>query len=206
MSPSTSSTPATPPVTPIRVAVVYHSGYGHTKVVAECVARGAASVAGAEVALISVDDADSNWDVINAADAIIFGAPTYMGSVSAKFKEFSEKTVKIWYARQWQDKIAGGFTNSASQSGDKLQTLQDLGNLAAQHGMIWVSLGQTPGFNSTVGQRNDTNALGAYLGLMTQANTDEGPETAPPAGDRRTAEMYGARIAEVTQRWRRGKA
>ena len=39
-----------------KVAIVYHSGYGHTKVQAEAVARGAASVDGTEVSLHPAED------------------------------------------------------------------------------------------------------------------------------------------------------
>ena len=46
------------------VAIVYHSGYGHTKAVAEAVQRGAASVAGTTVHFISVAEADTNWDTL----------------------------------------------------------------------------------------------------------------------------------------------
>jgi multimeric flavodoxin WrbA len=40
-----------------KVAIVYHSGFGHTKILAEAVARGAASVAGTHVDLIPVAEA-----------------------------------------------------------------------------------------------------------------------------------------------------
>ena len=39
---------------------------------------------------------------------------------------------------------------------------------------------------------------------MTQANIDEGPDLAPPQVDRKTAELFGARVAEVAARWKRG--
>jgi NAD(P)H dehydrogenase (quinone) len=182
------------------VAVVYHSGFGHTKVLAEAVARGAASVEGAKILLIPVEDAEMHWDDLHAADAIVFGSPTYMGSVSAKMKGFMEATSKHWVELKWRDKIAGGFTNSASQSGDKLNTLIDLVIFAMQHGMIWVGLGILPGNNHSKGSPEDLNRLGAWVGAMAQSNADEGPDVAPPRSDRETAEGYGRRIAEVAAR------
>ncbi len=62
--------------TPIRVAVVYHSGYGHTQKPAEAVAQGAASVAGSESTLISIENIDQYWGALEQVDAIIFGSPT----------------------------------------------------------------------------------------------------------------------------------
>lgn len=120
-----------------KIVVVYHSGYGHTEVQAKAVARGAAKVEGSEVKLLNVEEAQQQWDTLNAADAIIFGSPTYMGSASAQFKGFMDASSSIWYQRGWKDKVAAGFTTSASQSGDKLNTLIQLTVFAAQHGMIW---------------------------------------------------------------------
>ena len=58
--------------------------------------------------------------ILDAADAIIFGAPTYTSSISGPFKVFMDATSKKWFAHAWKDKIAAGFTNSGSHSGDKL--------------------------------------------------------------------------------------
>lgn len=188
------------------IAIVYHSGFGHTAALAKSVATGARSVAGATVHLISAEDYAEKAELLNAADAIIFGSPTYMGSVSAKFKEFMDATSQTWYARGWTDKIAAGFTVSASQSGDKLATLMQLSVFAAQHGMVWVGGSLLPGNNNSQGSTEDLNRLGSFLGLMAQANADQGAEVAPPTADRKTAEVFGARIAEAAARWVRGKA
>lgn len=60
------------------VVVLFHSGYGHTAKQAQAVFEGAGSVAGVTAKLISVTDIEQHWDDLNAADAIIFGAPTYI--------------------------------------------------------------------------------------------------------------------------------
>ncbi len=182
------------------IAIVYHSGYGHTKKQAEAVRDGAARVAGTNVHLIAVDEVDENWQTLGAADAIIFGSPTYMGAVSAPFKEFMEKSSKVWAEQGWKDKLAAGFTNSGSQNGAKLATLQQLAMLAAQHAMIWVSLGLMPGNNSSAGSPDDLNQLGAYLGAMAQSNIDEGADKWPSASDLRTAGHLGGRVAEIANR------
>ena len=181
-----------------KIAVVYHSGFGHTKVQAEAVARGAASVIGAEAVLIPVEEAQARAAELDAADAIIFGAPTYMGSVSGQFKTFMDGTSKVWMAQGWKNKLAAGFTNSASQSGDKLNSLVQLAIFAAQHGMIWVSLGLPPGNNTSKGSPEDLNRLGSFLGAMAQSNGDEGPDKGPSRSDLATAEHLGRRVAERT--------
>jgi len=180
-----------------KIAIVYHSGFGHTLKQAEAVRDGAAGVENTEVNFINVDDVDDNWQTLAAADAMIFGTPTYMGTVSAPFKAFMDKSANVWFEQGWKDKLAAGFTNSASQSGDKLATLQSLAVFGAQHSMIWVSLGLLPGNNSSTGSVNDINRIGSSLGAMAQSNNDEGPEKGPIASDLETAKLLGQRVAEI---------
>jgi NAD(P)H dehydrogenase (quinone) len=108
---------------PITVAVLFHSGFGHTARQAEAVRRGIERVAGASALYLTSDEAQGRLDDLELADAIIFGAPTYMGSASGPFKTFMDSTSKAYATGAWKDKIAAGFTNSASRSGDKLATL-----------------------------------------------------------------------------------
>lgn len=119
---------------PVKVVVVYHSGYGHTVKIAEAVVRGAAATQGVSVELVQADEAPSRWDILDAADAIIMGAPTYMGSLSAPFKAFMDATSNLQYVeKRWEGKIAAGFTNGASRGGDKQNSLVQLMTFAAQH-------------------------------------------------------------------------
>ena len=191
----------------VKIAIIYHSGYGHTARQAQAVGKGAAAVDGTEVLLLSVEEATTRWDDIETADAIIFGAPTYMGSASAGFKAFMDATSSAVFAKGgvWRDKIAAGFTNSASRSGDKLETMIQLAIFAAQHGMHWVNLGLPPGNNSSKGSEEDLNRLGFFLGAGAQSNADEGADVAPPAADLRTAEYLGRRVAETTAQFVRGR-
>ncbi|MER6633506.1 flavodoxin family protein [Streptomyces sp. NPDC000987] len=184
----------------VKVAVAYHSGYGHTAKQAAAVAAGAEKVPDTEVALVSLAElTEELWESLQEADAIIFGTPTYMGGSSAVFRAFIEATSKVWGdGLGWKNKIAGGFTNSGNMSGDKLNTLFDIALFAAQHGMIWVGLAEYGGWNTSAGSPEDMNRLGSWLGAMSQANNDEGPEVTPGAGDLRTAEALGRRIAENT--------
>ncbi|MCA9973219.1 MAG: flavodoxin family protein [Anaerolineales bacterium] len=182
-----------------KVVVVYHSGFGHTARQAEHVFNGAAAVDGVDALRVSVDEIDAHWDDLAAADAIIFGAPTYMGSVSAPFKAFMDASSKVWFTQGWKDKLAAGFTNSASQSGDKLNALIQMMVFSAQHSMVWVSLGLMPGNNASTGSVDDLNRVGGYAGAMAQSNADEGAETMRES-DLKTAEHLGRRVAEMALR------
>jgi NAD(P)H dehydrogenase (quinone) len=182
------------------IAIVYHSGYGHTQAVAEAVAQGVQGVSGAKVSLIPVGEAEAREAELDAADAIIFGSPTYMGGVSADFARFKDWTSRKWMARSWQDKLAAGFTVSASWGGDKQNTIYQLLTLAQQHGMVWVGLGLAPGNNHSKGSVDDLNRTGASLGVMAQANADQGNEGIGQS-EFATARALGKRVAQAALRW-----
>ena len=186
--------------------IVYHSGYGHTRKQAEAVHQGAAGVAGATAELLEISAEGElpagGWQKLEAADAIVFGAPTYMGGASWQFKRFADASSKPWFGAKWKNKVAAGFTNSGSMNGDKLSTLHYQFTLAMQHGMIWVGTGMVPA-NTKAATRNDVNWLGSFAGAMAQSPVDSSPEEGPVAGDLETARLFGARVAETAARWNR---
>lgn len=186
------------------VTIVFHSGYGHTRVQAEAVLAGAVSVSGTTAHLVSVDEVDEHWDRLDEADAIVFGTPTYMAGPSAAFKAFMDATSGRWSAQAWKNKLGAGFTNSAGINGDKLNTLESIALFAMQHGMVWVGLGLPPGNITADGSPEDLNRLAGFLGAMAQSDADVGPEVAPAGSDLRTAAELGRRVAEAARRWRAG--
>jgi len=191
---------------PVRIAVAYTSGSGHTARVAEHVALGAELVAGTEAVLVDVGSLnDAVWETLAGADAIVFGAPTYMGGPAGAFKLFADASAQIWFAQGWKDKLAAGFTNSGHMSGDKLNTLVYFAVLAAQHGMNWVSYGAKGGWDTSEGSAEDLNRIGSWLGVATQANKDRAAEIAPPPSDLRTAAELGRRVAIATRQWVLGR-
>lgn len=188
-----------------RIVIAYHSGYGHTKKLAQSVLAGLQG-AGTDAKLIAVNEIDdAGWADLDAADAIVFGAPTYMGGPSADFKKFADASSKAWFTQKWKDKIAAGFTNSATMNGDKFSTIQYFVTLAMQHGMVWTGTGIMPA-NTKAATRNDVNFVGGSTGLLAQSPADATPEEAPPAGDLETARAFGVRVAAVTDRWLAGRA
>ncbi len=172
----------------LEIAVVYHSRYGHTQALAESVARGVDRVAGLRAYLCAVEAID--WERLDRSAGMIFGAPTYMGSASAEFKQFMDATSGRWLQQSWRDKLAAGFTNSYGLSGDKLNVLIQFVVFAAQHGMLWVGQAE-PGRTS---DEDAVNRLGSHLGVMAQS--DNAPvHTTPPQGDHQTAAHLGERLA-----------
>jgi NAD(P)H dehydrogenase (quinone) len=186
-----------------KVAIVYFSAQGHTHQLAEAVAEGATGVPGTQVELVRIvgeDITGGRWKnpealaKLSAADAIIFGTPTYMGGYAAQTKAFIDAASEVWFKLGWKDKLAAGFTHSLGLSGDKLNTLQSLWVNAMQHGMVWVGLGEP-----VEGTGPDkVNRLSSYSGAMAQS--DWGQE-AVNAGDRKSAAILGARVATAAARW-----
>lgn len=174
------------------IAIVYHSHSGRTKAVAQAIADASGA------ALIAVDDlakaTDPAWSILDRATTIVMGCPTYMGSVPAPFKIFMDATSQRWGEQRWADKLAAGFTHSAGLSGDKLNVLTTLTIFAAQHGMVWVGMGEAATLKGA-------NRLGSYLGLMTQSDF----QGQPPESDLATATAFGKRLAAATERWGGGE-
>ena len=182
-----------------QIVIVYHSGYGHTKKVAEAVAQGSGG------ALLAID-AEGNlpeggWERLAAARAIVFGSPTYMGGPSWQFKKFADASSKPWFMQAWRNKLAAGFTNSATMNGDKFNTLTYFFTLSQQHGMFWVGIGMHAP-NAKANTRDDVNNVGGYAGLMTVTPSDASTDEMVP-GDLATAKAFGQRIVEALGKFAR---
>ena len=184
----------------MKIAIVYFSGYGHTAKQAEAVHKGAAAVHGAHASIHRINEhgdlTEADWAAVSAADAIIYGSPTYMGGPAWQFKKFADASSKPWFGQAWKDKVAAGFTNSATVNGDKGGTITYFVTLAMQHGQIWVGTGLLPS-NSKAASPADTNWTGGSTGALAVSPSDASADEAPRAGDLETARLLGVRVAEL---------
>lgn len=130
-------------------------------------------------------------DELAECDAIIFGSPTYMGSVAAQFKAFADASSESWCYQKWAGKIAAGFTSGGAMNGDQSCTLQYLQTLANQHGMMWVGLDKI----SNSGEQN-LNRYGVQGGIVAQG----GEDGQLPLSDLATAEYLGKRVAMLVNK------
>jgi len=188
------------------VAIVYYSSTGHTHELALAAERGVQTVSDTKAVLVRLQDADiqnGRWKndeqlaTCSAADAILFGTPTYMGGYSAQMKAFIDATGGIWFQQGWKGKWAAGFTHSQGLSGDKLNSLAGLWINAMQHGMIWIG----PGVMVSGTDPALANRLSSYSGAMAQSFPPNAPVS---AGDVETVELLGKRLAEAVARWAKG--
>jgi len=186
-----------------KVAIVYFSGYGHTAVQAEAVREGAESVADAVVSMHRIDEAGElpfgALEGLGQADAVIYGSPTYMGGPAWQFKKFADASSKAWLRQGWKNKIAAGFTNSASVNGDKFATIAYFWTLSQQHGQLWIGTGVLPANTKDSGPA-DLNWTAGFAGALAISPADASPDEAPRSGDLETAKHLGKRVAEFAAR------
>jgi multimeric flavodoxin WrbA len=97
--------------------------------------------------------------------------------------------------KHWRNKLAAGFTNSATLNGDKFSTITYMFTLSQQHGMFWVGMGMHAP-NAKNSTRDDVNNVGGYAGLMTVSPSDASPDEMVP-GDLATARAFGERVVEA---------
>jgi NAD(P)H dehydrogenase (quinone) len=177
-----------------RICVVYHSVTGSTAQLAHEICAGADSVTGCEACELPIRanhfsggrfEHAETLEHLDDADAIVFGAPTFMGGPSGQFKCFADATSERWESKRWEGKLAAGFSVGASPSGDQLATIQYFALLTAQHGMLWVGLDLLGAYDP-----DGRNRLGAQLGLIVQSREKDVLEA-----DRVTARYFGARVA-----------
>lgn len=97
-----------------KVLVLFDSATGHTAAMADHVARGAASVPGTEVRLLSVTQA-SAVDIL-WCDGLAVGTPTNLGVMSWKMKRFWDEMVDpIW--GKVDGKLACAFASEGGWGG-----------------------------------------------------------------------------------------
>ncbi len=182
-----------------KIAVVYHSGHGHTEHIATHVAAGVRSAEVAEVHLLKADDLAKAPHGLICYDGLILGSPTYLGGVSGPFKCFMDATGSLWREQRLKGKLAAGFTVSSLPSGDKQSTLMSMFVFSMQHGMIWVGNPVLPEQHAGVPNDEAANRLGSWSGLMAQAG-HAAPADSFVAGDIKTARMFGLHFAQTLER------
>lgn len=177
-----------------KIAVVYHSGHGHTEHIAHHIAEGAQAVPGVSSQLLQAASLAQTPEALRAFDGFIWGSPTYLGGVSGVFKSFMDATGGLWRHQHLQGRLAAGFTVSSLPAGDKQSTLLSMFVFSMQHGMVWVGNPFLPEQHTGVPYDEAANRLGSWSGLMAQAG-HASPADAFAPGDVKTARLFGRNFA-----------
>lgn len=183
-----------------KIAVVYFSKNGVTQQLARAVSNGARHTPNIQVSEYPITgdeivkgrfNSASLFAELKQADAIIFGSPTYMGSVAAQFKAFADASSETWTEQAWSGKLAAGFTCGSAINGEQASTLEYFITLASQHGMLWVGVDGATGYSHA-----HINRLGCSLGVVAHA-----PAGDPHHIDLATAHYLGQRVAQTLCRF-----
>jgi NAD(P)H dehydrogenase (quinone) len=161
------------------VLVLYDSRGGLTEELAQSVADGVRSIAGAQLSLRRLDDASP--DELNQVDAVILGSPNWSG-ITGKLKAWFDQSGDLWETGELAGKVGAAFAAGWSPSGGLEATLLQLLHLLLAHGMVVVGLPWS----------ERMRVSGSYYGATAVGQvTDD---------DRAQARELGRRVAEMAAR------
>ena len=164
-----------------KVLLLFDSRGGLTEHLAEEIAEGVRSVAGAELSYRRIDEAEQRE--LLECDALIVGSPNWSG-MTGKLKEWFDYSGDLWESGELAGKPGAAFTAGWSRSGGIEATLLQLVHLLLSHGMIFVGLPWSETMRHS----------GSYYGATAHGEVTE--------EDRAQARALGRRVAEVAVRLR----
>lgn len=201
----------------MRITIVYYTQYGHTLALAQAIAEGARSVAGADVQLRRVAEFASvqpqidaseyakgvqasqkdiplaTLDDLRASDAVIFGSPTRYGNMAGQLKAFIDTTAGLWAKGELEGKVGAVFTSTASTHGGQESTLLTMMNPLLHLGMVIVGVPySTPGMIHTEGRGSTPYGPSVVAGPK--------GELKPHEADLAIGRALGKRVAEVARK------
>ena len=119
------------------VLLLFDSRGGFTEQLAEEIASGISSVAGATLKSRRVDDAAI--EELKECDALILGSPNWSG-MTGKLKGWIDHSGDLWESGELAGKVGAAFTAGYSRSAGTEATLLQLLHLLFAHGMLVVGL------------------------------------------------------------------
>ncbi len=114
-----------------RVLVCYYSRTGNTRKMAARIAE-ALEKEGLEVALKKVADTEAR-ELLDY-DGLVFGSPTYYGTMAWELKKLLDESVK--FHGKLRGRVGGAFTSSANVGGGNETTVLDILKAFLIHGMV----------------------------------------------------------------------
>ncbi len=197
----------------MKVLVVFYSTYGHIYKMAEAVAEGAKTVAGAKVEIrrvpetlppevlekmgaVEAQKAFSHVPVCSIeelaqADAVIFGTPTRFGNMCGQMRQFLDATGSLWAEGALVGKVGSVFTSSATQHGGQESTILTFHVTLLHHGLVVVGLPYA--FQGQM--RIDEITGGSPYGASTIAGGDG--SRMPSENELAGAQFQGKHVAEI---------
>ncbi len=194
-----------------KVLVLYYSSYGHIEQMAQAVAEGANSVAGAEATIKRVPETvpediqqkagfktDQAGEVIQDPneladyDAIIVGTPTRFGNMAGQMRNFWDQTGGLWFNGKLIGKVGSAFVSTGTQHGGQETTLTSIHTTLMHHGMVIVGVP----YSCPEITNMDEITGGTPYGASTLAGGD-GKSRQPSANELAIARFQGRHVAEI---------
>ncbi|HXF06926.1 MAG TPA: NAD(P)H:quinone oxidoreductase [Candidatus Acidoferrales bacterium] len=197
-----------------KILVLYYSMYGHVEAMAQLVAEGARSVAGAEVTVKRVPETIpeeqarqfgakldqaapvATPDELADYDAILFGSPTRFGNMSGQMRSFLDQTGGLWAKGALNGKLASVFTSTGTGGGQET-TVVSFWHTLAHHGMLIVPLGYGDVAGQILSDLSEVTA-GSPYGAATLAGGDGSRQISEKEAT--VARYQGRRVAELAVR------
>jgi len=161
------------------VLLLFDSRGGFTEQLAEEIASGISSVAGATLKSRRVDDAAI--EELKECDALILGSPNWSG-MTGKLKDWVDHSGDLWETGELVGKVGAAFTAGYSRSAGTEATLLQLLHLLLAHGMLVIGLPWS----------EKMRVSGSYYGATAHGQVTE--------DDRHQARALGQRVAETAVR------
>jgi NAD(P)H dehydrogenase (quinone) len=199
-----------------KILVLYYSAYGHVEQMAQAVADGARSVAGAQVTVKRVPELVPEEvarkagmrleqqapvaavDELAGYDAIIFGTPTRFGNMAAQMRNFMDQLGGLWAKGALVGKLGSVFASTGTQHGGQETTITSFHSTLLHLGMIIVGLPYSfPGLT-----RMDEITGGGPYGATTLAGVNGSRQ--PSQNELDGARFQGRHVAEIASRLERG--
>ncbi len=200
----------------MKVHVIFYSTYGHVFRMAEAVAEGARSVAGADVSVFQVTElmppealAKMGADKARAAfahlptadpknladaDAIVFGTPTRFGNMAAQMRNFLDQTGGLWAKGALIGKVGSVFTSTGTQHGGHETTVTSFHTTLLHLGMVIVGVP----YSCKELTNMDEITGGSPYGAGTLAGSDGSRQ--PSANELAIARFQGKHVAEIAKK------
>ena len=114
-----------------KVLIAYYSRSGNTQQMAKKI-EGSIAKEGVQTILKKIEDVVANE--LTTYDGIVFGSPTYYGTMAWQIKKLLDESVSLH--GKLKGKVGGAFSSAANIGGGNETTITDILNAMLVHGMI----------------------------------------------------------------------
>lgn len=198
----------------MKLLVLYYSVHGRTAELAQQLARGIETVAGAEAWLRTVPRLTAataaaeapvpehgapyaSLDDLRQCDGMALGSPTRFGLMAAPLKSFLDSTSELWLSGALVGKPACVFTSTGTLHGGQESTLLSMMLPLLHHGMLLLGLPYTEVALSR------THSGGTPYGASHWSGADH---SRPLTEDEKLlARALGARLAQTAKQLKSGR-